>query len=161
MAEEQQDEFKRSFAQEFALLAELYHEANQKREDDPLELQEKLTLYGQIYETMGELEAVATGQAKLAYAQRHEVSARTYMHRRYRQDVNKKDTTEKLSAKERDSVAELACTPYRRKEAKYAEESKRWQNRRESVLEQINIMKRRQDLFSDTWDKANFINGYQ
>lgn len=138
-------------------LTELYEMAADKLDDDPLELQEKMTLYGDIFEIMGDLEAYAVGQKELAYAYRQEMKAKKFLH-----TLNMKigDTAKKLTADERNAVAELASRPYRRNEARFAEESKKWKNRRDSVLEQINIMKRRQDLFADQWGKANFINGY-
>lgn len=152
-------EFETIEAEKIGLLSELYSEAEQRDDNDPLELQEKLTLYGQVHEIMGDLEAFAVGQEKLNYAYRHEVYAQTYMHRRHKFDVNNEKTTEKLTSKEREMTAELAVKGYRRAEAIYLQNGKKWRNRRDSVLEQINIMKRRQDLFSDQWNKANFING--
>ncbi len=135
-------------------LTALYAETDNKLESDLMQLQEKMTLYGNIFEIMGDLEAEATGMEKLAYAYRHEATANTFMKRKADDQGNK------LTGEERKAVAEIAVRSFRRKEAKYAGASKKWRNRRESVLEQINIMKRRQDLFTDEWNKANFINGY-
>jgi hypothetical protein len=145
-------------ANEIKRMAELYRLADERKDSDPLELQEKLTLYGQIHEIMGDLEAYAVGQEKLAYAYRQEVAAHSFMHKK---KVMVEGTMTKLTGEERRAVAELAVRKYRRNEARFAEESKKWKNRRDSVLEQINIMKRRQDLFTDQWGKANYINGYQ
>ncbi|QFG05738.1 hypothetical protein 035JT001_71 [Bacillus phage 035JT001] len=144
-------------SQELARLAELYSEADKRDDNDPLMLQEKMTFYGMIYEIMGDMEALATGQEKLAYAYRQEVSARKFIHTK---QIEENGTMRKLTGEERKAVAELAVRKYRRNEARFAEESKKWKNRRESVLEQINIMKRRQDLFADQWNKANALNGY-
>jgi hypothetical protein len=138
-------------------LSELYEMAGKRLDDDPLDLQEKLTLYGQIHEIMGDLEAYAVGQEKLAYALRQETNAQTYMHKKH---VKIEGTLVKLTAEERKMTAELAVRKYRRNEARFAQDSKKWKNRRDSVLEQINIMKRRQDLFTDQWGKANSLNGY-
>lgn len=138
-------------------ITELYREANEKLEDDPLELQEKMTIYGNIFELMGDLEAAATGQKELAYAYRQEMNAKKFF---YTVNMKQGETTKKLTADERKAIAELSVRQYRRNEARFAEESKKWKNRRDSVLEQINIMKRRQDLFTDQWGKANYINGY-
>ena len=149
--------YERTEGEMIARLTALYNEANQRLEDDPLELQEKLTLFGEIFEIMGDLEALAVGQKELAYAYRQEVNAKKYLH-----TLNMKlgDTVKKLTGDERKAAAELAVRPFRRNEARFAEDSKKWKNRRDSVLEQINIMKRRQDLFSDQFSKANYINGY-
>lgn len=149
--------YERQENEQIARLSELYKMANDKLEDDPLELQEKLTLYGDIFEIMGDLEALAVGQKELAYAYRQETNAQKYLH-----TVNMKlgDTVKKLTGDERKAVAELAVRDFRRNEARFAEASKKWKNRRDSVLEQINIMKRRQDLFADQFSKANYINGY-
>lgn len=143
--------------EQIARLSKLYGMANERTEDDPLDLQEKLTLYGEIFEIMGDLEALAVGQKELAYAYRQETNAQKYLH-----TANAKigDTVKKLTGDERKAVAELAVRDFRRNEARFAEASKKWKNRRDSVLEQINIMKRRQDLFGDQFNKANFINGY-
>lgn len=140
-------------------LSELYAMTNERQDNDPLELQEKLTLYGHIHEIMGDLEALAVGQEKLAYAYRQEMAARKFMSSK-QLDLDKSGKPTKLTGDERRAVSELAVVRYRRNEARFAQESKKWKNRRDSVLEQINIMKRRQDLFTDQWNKANFTNGY-
>ncbi|QFG05382.1 hypothetical protein 031MP004_72 [Bacillus phage 031MP004] len=144
-------------SEELSKLAGLYAEAEKRDDNDPLMLQEKMTFYGMIYEIMGDMEALATGQEKLAYAYRQEVSARKFIHTK---QIEENGSMRKLTGEERKAVAELAVRKYRRNEARFAEESKKWKNRRESVLEQINIMKRRQDLFADQWNKANALNGY-
>lgn len=144
---------------ELKRLAELYMMTKEHDDSDPLDLQEKMTVYGQIFEIMGDMEAAALGQEKLAYAIRHEVAAQKYLHSKHVRKEGESSLT-KLTGDERKAVAEMAVKKYRRNEARFAQESKKWRNRREAVLEQINIMKRRQDLFGDQWDKANFINGY-
>ncbi len=135
-------------------LTAFYAEADEREETNPLQLQEKMTIYGNILEIMGDLEAEATGMEKLAYAYRQEMNANRFLNSRTDNQGNK------LTGDERKAVAEIAVKSFRRKEAKFAGASKKWRNRKESVLEQINIMKRRQDLFTDEWNKANFINGY-
>lgn len=151
------DRYERIQSDELKKLTELYNDTNDKDDSDPLDLQEKMTIYGMIFEIMGDMEALATGQEKLAYAYRQEVAARKFL---YTQKAEVEGTMKKLTGDERKAVAELAVKKYRRNEARFAEESKKWRNRRESVLEQINIMKRRQDLFNDQWNKGNFVNGY-
>lgn len=151
--------FEETEAKALRELSELYAMAGERLDTDPLELQEKLTLFGQIHEIMGDLEAVAVGQEKLAYAYRQEVAARKFMSSR-QMDLDKDGKLTKLTGDERRAVSELTVMRYRRNEARFAQESKKWRNRRDSVLEQINIMKRRQDLFTDQWNKANFTNGY-
>ena len=140
--------------QGFDNLAALYAMANERSEDDPLELQEKMTLYGNIMEIMGDLEAAAVGMEKLAYAYRQEKKADAFLRNK------KSEKGGKLSSDERKAIAELAVKGLRRQEAHFAEASKKWRNRKDSVLEQINIMKRKQDLHGDNWNKANYINGY-
>jgi hypothetical protein len=149
--------YEQNEAAQIKRLMELYKMSEEKLEDDPLELQEKMTLFGEIYEIMGDLEALAVGQKELAYAYRQEVNAHKFLHAA---KVKQGETVKKPTGDERKAYAELAVRPYRRNEARFAEESKKWKNRRDSVLEQINIMKRRQDLFVDQWEKANYINGY-
>ena len=150
---EREQDFDRVQAETLGLLAKLYAESNQRDDTIMLDLQEKMTFYGQIYEIMGDLEAFAVGQREMNYAYRKEINAKTFISK-----VENKG--KKLTAKEREAVAELATKPYRVAEARYAEEAAKWRNRRDAVQEQINIMKRRQDGFYNQWNQANLVNGY-
>jgi len=150
-----QSEFERLMGHKLQRIAELYKMTDQLDEKNSVDLQEKLTIYGDIFEIFGDLEAFAVGKAKLNYAHRKEVNANTYLTK-----TKNKDGTRTLTSKERESVAELSTRHYRRLEAEYEHEAKKWQNRRESILEQINIMKRKQDAIGNLWEKANYINGH-
>jgi hypothetical protein len=157
MAEQQdvqQSEFETLMGKKIGHLLELYKMTDELDESNSDDLQKKLTVYGNIYEIIGDLEAFAVGKSKLNYAYRKEVNATAYLNK-----TKSKDGLRTLTSKERESVAELATRQYRKLEAEYEHESRKWQNRRDSVLEQINIMKRKQDGIGNTWDKANYING--
>lgn len=142
------------------LMDALYVQANACQEDDPLQLQEKLTLFGQIYEIAGDFEAEATGLWKLHYAYRQETHASAYMSRTKSRPTDPNETPRTLTGKERDAIAERATFTYRRLEAEYERLSLKWANRKKAILEQINIMKRKQDGQLALWGKANYINGY-
>lgn len=151
--EQARTEFNREMESRLLELSNLYQMADPLSDDDLLELQNKLVLYGRIYEIIGDLEAFAAGKSKMNYAYRKEVAAQTYMSK-------KQDRTGKrFTSTERDMIAELASKKYRRLEAEYEYESRRWANRREAVLEQINIMKRKHDGICNMWNRANSLNG--
>jgi hypothetical protein len=139
-----------------AHLTMLYDTVRDHDEEQPIELMEKLTVYGQIFQVIGDLQAFAIGQAELNYAYRKEVNASAYMSKK----KPKEETAKAYTSKEREMVAEYSTLKFRRLEAQYRGEAKKWENRREAVLEQINIMKRKQDGNQILWDRANSTNGY-
>lgn len=151
--EQVRSEFNKEMESRLIELSNLYQMADPLSDDDLMELQQKLVLYGRIYEIIGDLEAFAAGKSKMNYAYRKEVAAQTYLSKT--QDKSGK----RLTSTERDAVAELASKKYRRLEAEYEYESKRWSNRREAVLEQINILKRKHDGICNMWNRANSLNG--
>lgn len=151
----EQGEFETLMSKKISHLLNLYSMVDELDETNSDDLQKKLTIFGNIYEIIGDLEAFAVGKSKLNYAYRKEVNATAYLNK-----TKSKDGLRNLTSKERESVAELATRKYRKLEAEYEHESRKWQNRRDSVLEQINIMKRKQDGIGNTWDKANYINGF-
>jgi hypothetical protein len=112
-------------------LGELYKQANQLNEEFPKELIEKLSIYGQILEIIGGLWADAHSEWKLAEAKRKDTIASVYT-------LDPEGTN-----KDREMKAEMAAKEWRLKEAQFEGEALRWRAAYTSVVEQINIMKKR------------------
>ncbi|MED5050626.1 hypothetical protein P9850_01915 [Anoxybacillus rupiensis] len=123
-------------------LTELYKKAASLNEELPAQLIEKMSLYGQIYELLGFLHAEAEGDYGLKEAERKEVIATVFC-----LDPEK-------TVKEREMKAELASVPKRKEEAEARKEAIRWKNARESVLEQINIMKKKYEHLVNVLQKG-------
>jgi len=123
-------------------LTELYKKAASLNEELPAQLIEKMGLYGQIYELLGSLHAEAEGEYGLKEAERKEVIATVFC-----LDPEK-------TVKEREMKAELASIPKRKEEAEARKEAIRWKNARESVLEQINIMKKKYEHLCNVLQKG-------
>jgi hypothetical protein len=112
-------------------LKELYKKANVLDEENPKQLIDKLSIYGQILELVGGMHADSVGEWKLAEALRKETLATVY------------SLDPEGSNKDREQKAELSAVEQRRKEAKTEAEATRWKNAYNSTLEQIQIMKKR------------------
>jgi len=112
-------------------LAELYKKAASLNEENPYELMQKLSIYGQILELLGGLWAAATKDWKLAEAKRRETIATIYT-------LDPEGTT-----KDREMKAEMAASEWRRKEAEYEAEALRWRAAYLSTQEQIQILKKK------------------
>lgn len=112
-------------------LEELYKKANELDEEFPKQLIDKLSLYGQILEIIGGLWASAHSDWKMAEAKRRETLATVYTY------------DPEGSNKDREMKAEMAAAEWRRKEAQYEGEAMRWKAAYQSVLEQIQILKKR------------------
>lgn len=122
-------------------------------EENPDHLQMKLTLYGELYELTGKFLAAAKADAELMKIDRIEQEAKIYL-----ASPNKK-AGGKYTEKERDAKATLATILLLKQETKFRNEAFRWENARDSLLEQINIMKRKQDIMTNVFQRANTLNG--
>jgi hypothetical protein len=111
----------------------LYKKASGLNEDNPKELMDKLSIYGQILELIGGMHADSMKAWKLAEAKRRETIATVYT-----LDVNG-------SNKDRENKAEMAAAEARAEEGDTEAEATRWKNAYNSTNEQINIMKKRYD----------------
>jgi hypothetical protein len=120
----------------------LYKKANSLNEDNPKELMDKLSLYGQILEIIGGLHAESVGAWKIAEAYRRETIATVY------------SLDPQGSNKDRENKAEMAASEARREEAKAEKEATRWKNAYNSTNEQINIMKKRYDHLVNVYQKG-------
>jgi len=123
-------------------LSELYKKAASLNEELPMELMQKLSVYGQIYETLGAIHADAEGDYCMKEAERKEIIATVFC-----LDPEK-------TVKEREMKVELAAAEKRKEEAEARKEMTRWKNARESVLEQINIMKRKYEHLVNVLQKG-------
>lgn len=132
---------------------ELWGMSQRLNEDNPDHLQMKLTLYGQLYEFTGKFLAGARSDARLAKLDRQEEEAKIFLGSK-----NKKDGG-KYTEKEREKKAFLAARLLYKREIEYDNEADRWDNARDSILEQINIMKRKQDVLNNLFGRGNSLNG--
>lgn len=107
-------------------LEKLYKQAEKLNDEFPKELIEKLSIYGQILEILGRMWASATNDWKMAEAKRRETIATVY------------SLDPDGSNKDREMKAE-----WRRKEAQYEAEALRWKVAYTSVVEMINILKKK------------------
>lgn len=112
-------------------LKKLYAQANELNEEYPKEIIDKLSIYGQILEILGGLWASATMDWKLSESKRRETIASVY------------SLDPDGSNKDREMKAEMAASEWRHKEAQYESEALRFKNAYTSVLEQIQILKKR------------------
>jgi hypothetical protein len=132
---------------------QLWGMSQQCNEENPDELQQKLTLYGQLYELTGKYLAAARSDARLAKLERQEYEANQYMSTK-----NKKQGGD-YTEEERKKKAFIAAIHLYKLETEYNNEADRWENARESILEQINIMKRKQDIQINLFARGNSLNG--
>lgn len=120
-------------------LKTLYDRAKGLNEDLPMDLMNKLSIYGQILELIGALHAEAIGAWKLAEAKRREVIASATVYDAEIEGIKVKTAVEKAAA------AEVIGASVRQAEGKAEQEATRWKNAYNSTNEQINIMKKRYD----------------
>lgn len=113
-----------------------YNAADKLNEEFPKELMDKLSIYGRILEIIGGLHADALREWKLAESERKGTIAETYM-------IVLNEGDKPATSKYREMVAEQTAIDLRRKEAIAESEAMRWRNAYNSVLEQIQIMKKR------------------
>jgi hypothetical protein len=130
---------------------QLWGQTQRLNEDNPDHLVQKLTLYGQLYEWTGKFLASARSDARLAKLERQEQEARVFL----KTPKGKDGYTEK----EREKKAFLAAKLLIKREIEYENEADRWANARDSILEQINIMKRKQDVQINIFQRGNSLNG--
>lgn len=123
-------------------LKHLYKKANSLDEDNPKELIDKLSLYGQILELIGGLHADAVGDWRLKEALRRETISTVY------------SLDPEGSNKDRENKAEMAASEARQEEGKAEREATRWKNAYNSTNEQINIMKKRYDHLVNVFHKG-------
>lgn len=122
-------------------LAQIYKKADSLDEDIPIQLMQKLTLYGQALEIIGGLHAESVKAWKLAEAKRREVIASSII---YGAEIEGEPVTIK-TAKDREAAAEVIGATARREEALAEAEAQRWKNAYQSTLEMINILKKKYD----------------
>lgn len=114
-------------------LSEIYKKINSLDDEIPVELMEKMMLYGQALEIIGRLHAEAVRDWKLAEAMRREKIAESIIYAK----------SKFKTAKDREAAAEVVGAETRRKEAIAEAEAQRWKNAYQSTLEIINILKKK------------------
>jgi hypothetical protein len=118
-------------------LAQLYKKANGLNEELPIELMNKLSLYGQILELIGGLHADSVKAWRLAEAKRRETIASAIV---YGPEL---EGAEVKTAKDREAVAEVIGAAARKEEALAEAEAQRWKNAYQSNIEMIQILKKK------------------
>jgi hypothetical protein len=120
-------------------LADLYKKANALNEELPLDIMNKLSLYGQILELIGGLHADSVKAYRLAEAKRRETIASAIV---YGAEL---EGAEVKTAKDREAVAEVIGATARKEEALAEAEAQRWKNAYQSNIEMIQILKKKYD----------------
>lgn len=133
----------------------LWNESEKLNESNPDELQQKLTYYGRLYELTGKFHAAAVADAELKKFERMSRESNIILSKGFK---TRKDAT-KYTVKEQDAKLFLATKEFHQEERKFRNEALRWENARDSILEQINIMKRKQDVQINLFARANSLNG--
>lgn len=125
-------------------LAQLYKKANSLNEDIPIDLMNKLSLYGQVLEIIGGLHSESVKAWKLAEAKRREVIASAIV---YGAEMAADDgePMKIKTAKEKEAAAEVIGSHTRYEEARAEAEAIRWKNAYSSTLEMIQILKKKYD----------------
>jgi hypothetical protein len=114
-------------------LTQLYKKASVLDEDNPKQLMDKLSLYGQILELLGGMWAIATKDWKLAESKRRETIATVF-------SLDPEGTV-----KDKEMKAEMAASEWRKAEAEGEGEALRWKTAYTSTQEQIQILKKKYD----------------
>jgi hypothetical protein len=149
----QQEEQAKEEDKHFTRYKQAWGMTQRLNEENPDQLQMKLTLYGELYELTGKFYAAAKADAELKKIDRIEQEARVYL------GFPNKKAGGKYTEKERDAKATLATILLLKQETKFRNEAFRWENARDSLLEQINIMKRKQDIMTNLFQRGNTLNG--
>lgn len=113
-------------------LSELYKQAETLNEEIPSELAKKIRVYAEIMQIIGRLHASAVNDYGLAYSKRKLA---------YAEAINQTKGTGIV----KEAAAEIACNPYRDREADAEGERDRWRNAKDSTAEIINALKKQLD----------------
>lgn len=128
--------FSLGYEQLFKRLVEVHNTARVLDEDSRIE--EKIQAYGHVLDVVGQLHSIALEEKEGAYASRKEKESELYFLYREGRGEDRK----KYSGKDAEYKAQKDLIPYRTKEREWIRNSKRWENARGYILEQINILKK-------------------
>lgn len=106
-------------------ITRLRREADSLPEDNPAGLMQKIDLLAKCLTFIGRVSSVLDGDYKRIYAQRKRTYAEAYI----------------AAPKAKDAHAELAVAGLREMEAQAYEDSRRWRNAHESLIEEIHALK--------------------
>lgn len=143
----------RTERKQFDHYKQLWYQSSKCNENDPNGLQQKLTLYGDLYEMTGRYHAEAVAEAEMTRLKRKDVEFAVINANPAKADGGS------ISAKKRDYKVHQKTRKLLREEQELRNEALRWENARSSMIEQINIMKRKQDTIMNMWNRANTFNG--
>lgn len=107
-------------------------------EEIPVQLVDKMRIYGQMLDVVKDLAAAAKNDAKRLYAQRKAAYANYFLSSG---SVKNPTTGKTLTSAERKEYAEYHISDLRLKEADAEAEAEQWKLTFETLVEQINIMK--------------------
>jgi hypothetical protein len=130
-------------------LAQLYKKASTLDEENPKQLIDKLSIYGNILELIGGLWADAECEYGLAKNER-EYAIDNAIYYRPSMDNGECPTSDKRA----EAVGGLIAKELKDKEKKLASEVTRWKAAYSSISEQINIMKKRYDHLVNVFSKG-------
>lgn len=111
--------------------------------DEESRIEEKIQAYGHVMDIVGQLQSLALEEKEAAYAKRKEAEA-TYYFAFREGKVEVEGEKKRYNSKEAEYLVQKAILPHRSNEREWIKNSKRWENARGYVLEQINILKKSQ-----------------
>lgn len=131
---------------------------NAKLLDEESRIEEKIQAYGHVLDIVGQLHSLALEEKEAAYAKRKEAEANYYFaFREGRIEID--GEKRKYSSKEAEYLIQKVIVPHRTKEREWIKNSKRWENARGYILEQINILKKTQNRQHIEMDHSNMNRG--
>lgn len=112
--------------------------------DEESRIEEKINAYGHVMDIVGQLHSIALEEKEGAYAARKEAESDLFFQlREGKIEIN--GEKKRYSAKDAEYLIQKLILPFRSKEREWIRNSKRWENARGYILEQINILKKVQN----------------
>lgn len=131
--------FSLDYKELYARLVEVHNTA--KILDEETMIEEKINAYGHVMDIVGQLHSIALEEKEEAYANRKEKESDYYF--ALREGIMEIDGQKKKhSTKDAEYMIQKLILPFRKLEREWIRNSKRWENARGYILEQINILKK-------------------
>ncbi|MCU5722227.1 hypothetical protein OCB01_17245 [Bacillus cereus] len=123
--------------------------------DEETRVEEKISAYGHVLNIVGQLHSISLEEKENAYAERKFQEGEFYfMYREGRGEDKVKYST--VDAKYK---AEKDLIPFRQNEGEWIRQAKRWENARNYIQEQINILKKVQQRQHIEMSQLNMSRG--
>lgn len=109
--------------------------------DEESRIEEKIQAYGHVLYIVGQLHSKALEEKEDSYASRKEQEANLFFDLRAGNiEINGEKRI--YNAKESEYMIQKLIVPHRKKEAEWIRNAKRWENAKDYIQEQINILKK-------------------